>query len=204
VPFRDDHDAALQRIDALEADLKRTQDERDKATRERDRATRERDWLAADAAKVRERAPEQMIVVLPKAPLTATERETLLDALEEGAGDNRGRAWIGTVVGATLLFIALAVLAAGKAQLSLALGALGLLFGSASALQLSATNEARWRPVLIALRDAPTKILTVRRVSGRHGWTLVVKTYGGELTMDGDAEVVRLLERHCPTAKFEG
>jgi hypothetical protein len=58
--------------------------------------------------------------------------------------------------------------------------------------------------VLAAIRDDPAKIIIVRRISGKNGWWLVVETRTGELHMRGDADVIRLLERHCPGAVFDG
>jgi hypothetical protein len=197
VPFRDDHDAALQRIEALEADLKQTKAERDQATRERDR-------LADDVAKLHSKAPEREIVVVATAPLTARERGDLIEALEDGARGYRERIWLVAGIGIATLIAALIAGLVTKIAVGLVLGLVPLLLVVVAALQLADVTEDRWRSVLAAIRDNPAKILTVRRTSDRYGWKLVVGTTNGELTMQGDSEVLELLARHCPTARFEG
>jgi hypothetical protein len=203
VTFRDDHDAALQRIEALKADLKRAEADRDQAARERDQATLQRDRLANDVAKTRARAPEQRIVVVPKAPLTTREREDLVEALEHGASGNLANARIGTVVGVAMLAAALVAGLAVKVAIGLFLGLLGALIVLISLFIVDDAAEYRWRPVLADVRDAPHKIVVVRRLGDQYGWRLVVKTRTAELTMRGDLEVIKLLERHCPAARFE-
>jgi hypothetical protein len=198
VPFRDDHDAALQRIEALEADLRRTQGEREQATRERDQ-------LADAVAKLQAEVPPQReIMVVPKAPLTAREREDLLDALEHGARANRRHAWLGVVIGSAVLLGGVVAGAVGGDLLVVALCGPAVLGIFVAALQLANASEDRWRSVLDAIRDDPAKIVAVRRLSERYGWKLAVETSNDELTMRGDSEVVKLLERHCPAARFDG
>ncbi len=192
VTYRDDHDAALQRAAALEAELERAKAERDAATRERDR-------LAVELAAEHDR-PEQRIVVVPKEPLTRAERDALVGALARGVRGYRTRSWLGVMLG---VGFGIGSIALGTAVGVLSFCAAAVMTVSALA-QLWRSTADRWRPVLAAVRDAPGDVIAIRRLDSGRGWWLLVETRTGELHMRGDAAVIRLLERHCPGARFDG
>ena len=192
VTYRDDHDAALQRAAALEAELERAKAERDAATRGA-RPARRRS-LAEEHAR-----PEQSIVVVPKEPLTPAERDALVTALARGVRGYRTRSWLGVMLGAAW--------GIGSIALGTPVGVLSCCVAAAigvSALaHLRRSSVDRLRPILATVRDAPGNVIAIRRLGRGRGWWLLVETRTGELHMRGDAAVMRLLERHCPGARFD-
>lgn len=178
--YRDDHDAAIERADALAAELARTKAERDAVTSERDR-------LAAELATA------------PPASLTASEREQLLASIERGRANQHGQMWILVLGG--VLFVALAIVAFVEHRLvqgaaCLIGGLLAIAYGKPRTTRSDARN-----PVIVSLRDAPASVTEVL-LPAHYPWYTAIKTETGTLELPLDPAAATLLKRYCPNARF--
>ncbi len=205
VTYRDDHDASIARAAALEEDLER-------AEADRRRAVAERDGLAAELAKVRsEHTPAVTeIVVAERAPLTRTEVEALVGDLENRALGAR----LGATAGVGLAFavavvMGLAAVWVGTLTMFAVSVAVVVILLINAVVSVMATNPARWRPVLAALRDAPTRIVRVSHRESANNYRvyhyLTIRSDRGSLVVK-EPNWTRLydqLKRHCPGASFE-
>jgi hypothetical protein len=146
VTYRDDHDAAIARAEALQREL-----ERSEAERERLRAEVER--LGHPAEPV----PESALAVAAPTELTVAEVNELVDELDTGlrASRSRGRRQTG---------VAFLLIAAGLATfLASPFGALTVTMGGVLCLVAAAVrNGGDQTAILTAVRDAPERVRALR------------------------------------------
>lgn len=214
--YRDDHDAALARINALEAELRQSEaardklatelDTRDQATAtERDQFAAERDQVATERSKLA--AERELLAVqktlIPRSIAELTPRELdklhakLLDFAQSRESSAKLRAMFITLLCASSSVIAFAVGSVG-------FGCWGVLIlvllGIMSMVDIAGSTRSTWMPVLDVLRTTPEQ-LVVRRTHGSKGSTfyrLEADSGTVRLTPTQFDEVRELLVRQCP------
>jgi hypothetical protein len=182
--YRDDHDAALARAESLEKQL---------AESERDR---ERLRHELEAAK-RSEPPAS-----PPAPLVALPREDidrLVRLLEDGIQRDE-QSSILLVSGLALVVLGGLFLLGGIAPVGITIACAGVLLWFLYLLNLFDAPEGALA-IIQSVRDEPERIVSV---TTRSGGQLVLGTATSSLSVEvsARAEVLDLLTRQCPRARF--
>jgi hypothetical protein len=194
--FRDDHDAALARADALEQEL--------------DRAKRERDALKAQVEKL-EHAPKPgpvpattSIVRVPPMPLERAELSRLVQLIEESADEAGSQRAVLIVLLVALLPFTVVFAVLGGASMLWITGLVGGLL-VAGILGGQGSSAADASAVIEAITSEPERILAVSQVSGRYR-SVLIETSQHKVRTSGahSAELIALLARRCPKASFDG
>jgi hypothetical protein len=184
VTYRDDHDAALARVDALQADLERAEAERDRLRSKVDEL--EHGLVTTSTGAL--------------APLTTAEVAALVRDVDEviwKLTDRRAARFVWS-------FAALGALVpmyfAGLSIAWLVMTAILALFGL---LQAPSRHGAEAQAVRNALRDAPETVTTIRELEQRNGmhWIAVsTATDTLKLPIREPAPLISRLARRCPNA----
>lgn len=188
--YRDDHDAAIARAEALQADLERSEAERARAEAERDRLRAKVDQL--------EHSPGALVGPTQTA-LTNAEVDTLLVQVETAAARQQPvdkRIAIGFVVGTGVLTIAGAATSLEMFELG------GFAFVVAIVLSLVSGAGASNKPqeVAKALREAPETITGLRVT--QNGVVVETSTDTVEVPTSAPGDLERRLSLRCPNAKL--
>jgi hypothetical protein len=184
VTYRDDHDAALARADALQADLAR-------AEAERDRLRSKVDELEHGLVPT---SPGALV------PLTTAEVTALVRDVDTAIGilaDRRAGRFVWSIAALVALVpMYLAGLSAAVLVVTGGFAVLGLV-------QAPALHSASARAVRNALCEAPETVTTIRELEQRHGMHWIgVSTATDTLKMPirEPAPLISRLLRRCPNA----
>jgi hypothetical protein len=146
VTYRDDHDAAIARAEALQRELERAEADRDRLRAEVERLEHSS-----------EPVPESALVVAAPIEMTVAEVNELVDELDVGLRASRSRGRRQTVVALLLIGGGLATFLASP------FGALTLTMGGVLCLVAAAVrNGGDQTAILTAVRDAPERIRALR------------------------------------------
>jgi hypothetical protein len=193
VTFRDDHDAALARADALERDL-------DRAERERNELKERVESLERAAA-----AGTSAVARVAPAPLERTEASRLVQLVQEGAEHARDWRLLGYTVLLALIPVLILAAGAGAGTWDIIYGAV-LATGAAAGLVRGGSKSSHVAAVIKAINEDPGQVVKVRSLSGSLWPKILIETSEHRLLAGGKhtGEMIALLARHCPRAKFDG
>jgi chorismate mutase len=209
VTYRNDHDAALDRIDALELDLARSEAERaglhDEIGKLRDQPAASADQLAEldrrlkAAIAERDRLSDEVARLRSPAPGPALDVDELVQRFETALRGEARRGWLilAVFVCGMALSIPMAVSAGGSAFILMVaycgMAGWGFTF-------IGKPSSVRARTAVAALRDAPEEIVGLGHTIAR-GERIRIATASGVLTFTSrDGELFADLRRRCPGA----
>jgi len=200
VTFRDDHDAALARADALAEELRRAERERDELKARVDRLEH-----APGPALAAPPSPTSAIARVRAAPLQAAELARLVGLVQDAAAQRSSERAVAMML--------LSAMAPGSVVLAVLAGVGAVWISGVSAVVLASmlsisggSSHADARAVISALSDAPEQIVAVKQHWRRGVSLVIIETKEHRLLASGahNAEMIALLARRCPRATFDG
>jgi hypothetical protein len=184
VTYRDDHDAAIARAEALQVELERSEAERDRLRAQVDRL---------------EHGPSPMSIVAvspAKAPMTAGEVTALVAEVKIASKRARDASLFGNSL-ALAVFVIMTAVGAFTAPVYAAVGGIGIIAGL-----IGLVSRRDPADVIAAIRDAPEYITAIRESPKRT--SVIVRTATGSawLRTDTPDNLLVKLARRCPNAKL--